>query len=197
MKIHPKNIGFDIDGVVADTMNAFIRLARDNYGVRVLPEQITEFQVEDCLDMDPAIVGEIFERLMSEPIEAGLKLMPYARRVLQEFSGEAPLSFITARPLRAPIARWLEKELGRKLYSRVRLEATGEHDGKAAFIKAMGLRYFVDDRAQTCEQLSLAGIRSIVYSQPWNHGKHNLPFVDGWLSIRAMCLGLQEQQNLS
>jgi uncharacterized HAD superfamily protein len=189
MNIHPRLIGFDIDGVVADTMDAFIRLARNDYGTEVFPEQITEFQVEDCLDMDPVVVEEIFARLLSRPLESGLKLMPHARRVLTEFSEMGPLSFVTARPEREPIARWLAEELGQEVYARVRLEATGVHDGKGAFISAMGLQYFVDDRAQTCEQLTLQGIRSIVYDQPWNYGKHDLPSVDGWLAIRGLCLG--------
>lgn len=189
MNIHPRLIGFDIDGVVADTMEAFIRLARDDYGTEIAPEQITEFQVEDCLDMDPVVVEEIFARLLSQPVESGLKLMPSAGRVLTEFSKMGPLSFITARPEREPIARWLAAELGRDVYSQVRLEATGEHDGKGAYISAMGLHYFVDDRAQTCEQLTLQGIRSIVYAQPWNYGKHDLPSVDDWLAIRGLCLG--------
>jgi len=188
MKIHPRLIGFDIDGVVADTMEAFIRLARQDYGAAVLPEQITEFQVEECLDMDPVAVGEIFARLLSAPVESGLRLMPHAKRVLTEFSGMGPLSFITARPEKEPVARWLATELGSKVYARVRLEATGEHDGKGEFINALGLQYFVDDRAQTCEQLSRQGINSIVFSQPWNRGKHNLPSVESWLSIREMCL---------
>ncbi|HLD46650.1 MAG TPA: hypothetical protein VJA64_02420, partial [Desulfobaccales bacterium] len=75
MPIHPSRIGFDIDGVVADTMEAFIRLAWTGYGARLRPEEITEFQVEDCLDLDPVMVAEIFGRLLEEPMACGLRLM--------------------------------------------------------------------------------------------------------------------------
>lgn len=188
MRIHPSLIGFDIDGVVADTMEAFIRLAWADYGARVQPEEITEFQVEDCLDLDPALVAEIFSRLLEEPIACGLRLMPYARQVLTSFAGHAPLTFITARPQEKPVARWLKKELGAQVYARVRLVATGEHDNKAAHIKEMGLAFFVDDRAQTCLQLAgEEGIQPIVYRQPWNHGRHALPEVECWRSIHALC----------
>jgi len=164
MHIHPSRIGFDIDGVVADTMEAFIRLARSGYGARVRPEEITEFQVEECLDLDPAMIEEIFRRLLEEPVACGLRLMRNARRVLTRFAGHGPLTFITARPQKKPIARWLKKE--------------------------MGLDFFVDDRAQTCLQLAREeGIQPIVYRQPWNQGKHDLPEVESWRTIHALCYG--------
>ena len=85
MKIHPGRIGFDIDGVVADTMEAFIRLAREDHGVdSISPEDITDFEVEDCLEMDPAVMENIFVRLMVEPVAAGLRPMAHAVDVLQE-----------------------------------------------------------------------------------------------------------------
>lgn len=188
-RIHPGLIGFDIDGVVADTMEVFIRLAWEEYGTRVRPEEITEFQVEECLDMDRDAVADIFARLLEEPIACGMRLMPFAGRVLSELAARAPLTFITARSQKKPIARWLKKELGSQVYGRVRLVATGEHDAKLAHIREQGLAFFVDDRPQTCLQLSQErDIQPIVYRQPWNHGKHTLPEVDGWQAIRALCL---------
>ena len=130
MPIHPSRIGFDIDGVVANTMEAFIRLARTEYGAKVRPEEITEFQVENCLNLDPVMVAEIFRRLLEEPLACGLRLMSHARQVLTGFAEHGPLTFITARPQKKPIARWLKKELGPQVYGRVRLVATGEHDNK-------------------------------------------------------------------
>lgn len=186
-KIHPRLIGFDIDGVVADTMEAFIRIAWQDYRIEVKPEDITAFQVEDCLDMDPSLVNDIFDRLLEDPVASDLKPMLYADRVLKEFAQVAPLTFVTARPQKKPIAQWLKSMLGEEIYKDVRLVATGEHDDKADHIKEMGLQYFVDDRAQTCTILENEGIIPIVYSQPWNYGKHDLQFVDNWLAIRELC----------
>ena len=187
LSIHPRHLGFDIDGVVADTMEAFIRIARTEYGLTVRPEEITEFQVEDCLDMDPVVVDEIFQRLLEDPLGAGLQLMPYAGMVLKEFASQAPLTFITARPLARPIADWLRSKLGMNAFHKTRLIATGEHDDKTRHIQDMGLRYFIDDRAQTCLMLHAAGISPFVFSQPWNRGRHSLPTVDNWLAIRNLC----------
>lgn len=188
-KIDPSLIGFDIDGVVADTAEAFIRIAWQDYGVdSISPEDITDFNVEDCLPMDALLVEEIFSRIMEEPLETGLKPMPHAMVVLQEFSKVAPLAFVTARPKKEPIARWLKSILGDSAFKASRLVATGEHDGKAEYINELGLQYFVDDRLQTCLMLEKEGIVPIVYSQPWNRGRHDLRTVSNWHAIRELCV---------
>ena len=187
MKIQPGTIGFDIDCVIADTMAAFIDLAQKDYDISIKPEEITSFQVEECLDIAPAIINDIFTRLLDSPVENGLLPMENAVSVLTEFSYHAPLTFITARPTKGPIAHWLHTYLGDEVYGRVNLIATGQHDGKLPYIKNAGLKYFIDDRAPTCIQLAEEGLQSIVFSQPWNEGKHNLPSVDGWLAIKELC----------
>ncbi|MCK5341331.1 MAG: hypothetical protein KAJ60_09670 [Desulfobulbaceae bacterium] len=193
MNIHPSLIGFDIDGVVADTMEAFIRIAGEDYGVYTIsPEDITHFMVEDCLDIDPTIIDEIFTLLLDDPLKAGLKPMPYATVVLNELSHVAPLTFVTARPQREPIDKWLREVLGKSVYKKTRLVAMGEHDGKADYIKKFGLKYFVDDRAQTCIMLDQEGITPYVFSQPWNRGRHELETVKDWRGIRALCLGAED-----
>ncbi len=182
--IHPGLIGFDIDCVVADTMEAFIRLAMDDFGLKVLPEEITSFQVEDCLAVAPSIIDEIFARLLSAPVENGLKPMPHAVSVLTEMSACAPLTFITARPEREPVDRWLESNFPKEVYRNSRLVATGKHDGKAQFVRELGLQYFVDDRVETCIELAQAGIFPIVFAHPWNRGRHSFASIDSWLDMK-------------
>ena len=191
--IHPARLGFDIDGVVADTSSAFIRIAHDEYDLRFIThEAITEFEVSNCFDVDPALVDAIFERLLLDPLGAGLQPMPHAVSVLEEFSRLGPLSFVTARPCREPIARWLEQTLGASLFSKARLVAMGDHDAKLDYIKELELDFFVDDRAHTCQLLAREGITPIVYEQPWNRGRHDFLAVDGWPAIRRLCRTSQE-----
>lgn len=189
MRIHPRKIGFDIDGVVADTTEAFIRLAREDYSITVLPEEITDFSVADCLPMPPELITEIFLRLLNTPLEIGLKPTLDSVSVLGELAEIGPLTFITARPDPKPIAAWLEKHLGKQVFSDSRLVATGDHDGKAIHIKRLGLNYFIDDRHITCDQLATEPyITPIVYSQPWNRGRHNHHSVENWADIRKLCI---------
>ncbi len=188
MAIAPEAIGFDIDGVVADTMEAFIRLARDDYGHTVRPEDITCFEVEQCLDMPRETIGEIFGRLLDDPLGSGLRPMAGAVETITAMSRRGPVTFITARPEPAPLARWLETRFGREVSRRCRLITSGDHDNKADFIRACGLEFFVDDRARTCRMLAAEdGISPIVFDQPWNRGRHQLPTVRHWGEIRALC----------
>jgi hypothetical protein len=182
--IHPGLIGFDIDCVVADTMEAFIRLAMLDYGIRVLPEEITSFQVESCLAVAPGIIDEIFSRLLLAPVENGLKPMPHAVAVLTEMSACAPVTFITARPQREPVDRWLESNFPQDVYRNSRLVAMGKHEGKAQYVRELGLQYFVDDRVETCIELAQAGIFPIVFAHPWNRGRHSFASIDSWLDIK-------------
>ena len=186
--IHPARLGFDIDGVVADTMEAFIRLAREEYGIHtILPDHITEFEVEECLDINPCIITSIFDRLLQEPVAAGLQPMKNAVPVLREFAEHSPLTFITARPEREPVEEWLTEVLGADIFHSSKLIAMGDHDNKAQYILNAGLSHFIDDRAETCLQLKESGITPMVYEQPWNRGKHLFQTVSDWHDIRALC----------
>ncbi len=186
-KIHPARLGFDIDGVVADTAEAFLRIARDEYGADgIRLADITEFEAAQCLDMEPEVIDSIFHRLMVDPLAAGLKPMDNAVPVLRELAAVAPLTFVTARPAGGPIIDWLQTMLGPEVLAGSRVEAMGDHDHKAWYIKKLGLDHFVDDRAQTCMQLAREGIQPIVYCQPWNRGRHNLQSVDDWQAIRSL-----------
>lgn len=192
MKIHQQKIplnsvGFDIDCVVADTMEAFIRLAKEEHGITVQPKQITRFNVEECLDMEPAIIDGIFHKLMVDPIGYGMKLLPGAQKVLHKIQNHAPLTFITARPYKKPIADWLQHNLGNKATTEMQVIAMGDHNGKTEHIKSLGISHFIDDRHETCEHLDVKDITAIVYDQPWNHGRHQLPVVRNWQDIHDCC----------
>ena len=188
VKIHPAEIGFDFDGVVADTVEAFIRIACEQYdhcGIR--PEDITHFSVEQCLDMDPGIAESIFLQILHDSVATGLRPMPGAVEVLGELAGQSPMTIITARPKAEPVRHWLQSVFPDPVWSHIRVVAMGDHDDKARYIKTLGLSTFVDDRAETCLQLRSEGIRSIVFSQPWNLGRHDLPTVRTWDDIRNLC----------
>jgi uncharacterized HAD superfamily protein len=188
-KIDPNLIGFDIDGVVADTAEAFLRLAYERHGINEFSaDQITEFDVAQCLPIAPEIIDEIFATLVADPLDADLQPMPGSVSVLTALSRSAPLTFITARPLYRPIEAWLEHILGSKTFSRVRLVAMGDHDHKATYLHQLGLRYFVDDRAETCLSLERQGFTPFVFSQPWNQGRHHLASVSSWREIEELCL---------
>lgn len=188
-KIHPAEIGFDFDGVIADTVEAFIRIACEQYahcGIR--PEDITHFSVEQCLDMEAGIAESIFLQILNDSVGSGLLPMPGAVEVLGEMSNHGQVTIVTARPEAEPVHHWLHTVFPDPVWSGIRVVAMGDHDDKARHINNLGLTTFVDDRAETCLQLRSAGIHAIVFAQPWNRDRHNLPTVHTWADIRTLCL---------
>ena len=188
-KINPATLGFDFDGVIADTAEVFIRLACEKYNLcNIRIEDITDFEVEQCLHIAPEIVQSIFTEVLLDSIGTGLRPMPGAVQVLGELTEQAELMVVTARPEAEPVYAWLEKFLPATTCSRIRIIAMGAHDDKAMHIKQGGLTHFIDDRAETCTQLNSAGISAIVFDHPWNKNRHCLPTVGSWKDIRALCL---------
>lgn len=187
-KIHPAEIGFDFDGVIADTVEAFIRIACEQYAhCDICPDDITDFSVEHCLSMDAGIAESIFLQILRDSVGTGLLPMPGAAEVLRELTEESQVTIITARPAAEPVHDWLQSVFPDPVWQRIQVVAMGDHDDKARYIKLSGLSAFIDDRAETCLQLNREGIHSIVFSQPWNRNRHRLPMVQNWDDIRSLC----------
>ncbi|MBE0585269.1 MAG: hypothetical protein IH612_16105 [Desulfofustis sp.] len=185
--IRPELIGFDFDGVIADIGEAFIRIACRDYGYcSITAEDICSFQLEQCLPIDAAIVESIFAAILDDSIGIGLKPIAGAITTLTRLSRLAPVVIITARPEQGPVLDWLELHCPPQTLRRIELIVTGDHDNKESFIRGCGLHHFLDDRARTCRQLAEAGLEPIVYSQPWNRNRHELPSVADWEELAGL-----------
>ncbi len=192
-KIPPEQLGFDFDGVIADVAEAFIRLADEQYGLQgITKDDITHFDVDQCLAITPAKAEDIFHQILVDSIGTGLKPIDGAVEVLTDLAKRSSVTVITARPLEQPVHDWLRVFFPQDSLPSIHVVAMGAHDDKARHIRANGIRYFIDDRAETCVQLEGTGIQPIVFSQPWNKNRHQLPMVSSWQEIKALCC--QEEQ---
>jgi 5'(3')-deoxyribonucleotidase len=190
--IDPSRLGFDFDGVIADTAESFLRIACEDYGLcGFRPEDITRFEVENCLDMPAEIVAAIFRKILEDSLGTGLRPMPGALEVLSELAEKAgTVTVVTARPLLSPVVDWFAHFLPQSVLNVLRVVAMGNHDDKPRHILAQGLHCFIDDRAETCSQLHAAGIQPLVFNQPWNQDCHHFPVVNSWQEIRGLFLGV-------
>ncbi len=187
MSINSNEIGFDLDGVIADTGEAFVRIACEEYNhCSFQLEDITSFQVESCLSIPTEEVEQIFYTILKDSLGVGLQPNPGAVEVISSMAEQAPVTIITARPIKEPVIDWLDHHFSRETCRQINLVATGDHDDKARYIRDHDLNYFVDDRIETCLQLATTDITPIVYDQPWNRNSHRLKTVTGWEDIRAL-----------
>jgi uncharacterized HAD superfamily protein len=185
----PKDrLAFDIDGVVADIMTTFLALARERFDVghHLRYEHITTFYLEECLDLEPWVIRQLIRELIDRPHELPVDPLPHAVPVLTRLSRENPLLFVTARDRGEPIKTWLNRTLARVPPEAIRVVATGDPDTKIHYLQDHRIRYFVEDRLETCLQLAEAGITPILFVQPWNRQPHPFLEVKDWPALAGL-----------
>lgn len=187
IRIDPDSLAFDIDGVVADTMHLFLDIAREEFGVfHVRYEDITSYNLLECLDMEPPVIEAVAEKIMNGGYKPILKPISGAVSVLTRLGqNHGPVLFVTARPYPGPIADWLQTTL-RIGSERYEIVTTGSFDAKAEILNERGIRFFIEDRLETCFQLAENGIVPIVFRQPWNREPHPFSEAGSWGELQSM-----------
>lgn len=186
-RIDPGKLAFDIDGVVANTMRLFLDIVHAHHGINhIRIEDITSYNLEDCLDLDPEVITAAIRVLLQGDYTQVLHPLADSRRVLERMARSVPrLLFVTARPNRDVISAWLNELLALPATA-IEVVATGSFEAKIDVLKAAGMQYFVEDRLDTCFLMAEAGLTPIVYRQPWNRQPHPFKEVGGWDEIEAL-----------
>ena len=182
--IDPAALAFDIDGVIADTMHLFLDILRDHYDVHTVRyEDITCYRLDHCLDLDEDVLEGAVARILDGGYRAVLKPVPGAGQVLRRI-GEATgrILMVTARPEPGPIEMWMDQLLDGQ-HHRARIVATGSFEAKTDVLLENGVRWFVEDRLETCHLLNAAGISPVVFRQPWNWEPNDYLQVESWQEL--------------
>jgi len=185
-KISPHELAFDIDGVIADTFRAFVKTARERYNVEIEYEAITDYDFRKVIDIDEETSNEIIEMILDNPLGMGINPISGAVEVLTRLSDCGPIFFVTARSNRDAIIEWVEKTLGLGDGKTIHLEATGAHEDKLPILLKHGIKYFVEDRLETCYLIQGSPVTPIVFEQPWNRKEHPFLTVGDWDEIHDM-----------
>ncbi len=186
--VSPGSIAFDIDGVVADTMSLFLEIARSEYDInRIGYEDITSYNLDECLDMDVKVIKEIVAKLTDGLHSQPLRPINGATETLARIGlSFGRLSFVTARPYLGPMRDWIYEMLPLLEHESIDIIATGSFDDKADVLLKMGKSFFVEDRLETCFSLEEAGIEPILFEQPWNRHKNSFTLVNSWKELEGL-----------
>ena len=185
-KILPRELAFDIDGVIADTFRAFVQTAHETYGLEIDYEAITDYDFRQVIDIDEETSNEIIEMILEDPVGIGISPIRGAVDVLTHLSCFGPVCLVTARTNRDAIMEWARKTLGFENGERIHIEATGSHEDKLPVLLKHGIRYFVEDRLETCYLIQESPVTPIVFEQPWNRKAHPFQSVKSWDEIHDM-----------
>lgn len=187
MHIEPASIAFDIDGVVADTITLFLAIANEEFGISGIHyEDITEYDLRRCLGIDDILMREIIIRILGGNYSMPLHPVGEAPEVLKRINRlHSPILFVTARPDADHITRWLCDMLN-GAEDAVEVIATGSFEDKKEILVDRKISYFVEDRLETCFLIADAGIRPIVFKQPWNRKPHPFSEVGNWRELESM-----------
>jgi 5'(3')-deoxyribonucleotidase len=189
--IHPQFLAFDIDGVVADTMAVFVRLARERYGLADLTkEHLNQYDLYRCLPYERGVIEDLICLTLDDEHTLQIPPLPGAPEVLTEMSRHTPLRFVTARIWPESITQWLYQQLPEVPVERIQVVATGAPEAKLNILRDLGIRYFVEDRLETCRALAQDGIQPLLFDQPWNRSVNDFPRLESWRQLRR-CLHLQ------
>lgn len=187
--IDPNELAFDIDGVVADTMAVFVRLAHDRYGLTHLrKEHMHCYNLYQCLDLAPDVIDDLVCLTLDDEHTLQIPPIPAAPDVLTELAEHAPLRFITARIWPESITQWLHLVLPAVPAEHIQVVATGAPEAKLKVLQELGVRYFVEDRLETCHFLAEDGISPLLFDQPWNRTPNRFPRFDSWRQLRRVIL---------
>ncbi len=190
-RIRPKNLAFDIDVVVADTMEVFVNLAHERYGLSELTkEHMVCYNLHQCLDLDSEIIDELVCLTLDDEHTELIPPVAGAVRVLTELAQYGPLRFVTARIWPESIIRWLHNHLPDVPPEHIRVVATGAPEAKLQILKDMQVTHFLEDRLETCTILAQEGIQPLIFDQPWNRSTHQVVFprVTSWHQLQQWIL---------
>ncbi len=184
--IDPKKIGFDIDGVLANTMQLFLDILLQVHGINHISlTDMTQYELSMCLDIDPEIIAAVNRAIIDGDYPGRLKPIDGAARVLKRLSAYGPIRLVTARPFPGPITAWMAELLPPDRYA-VEITATGGFENKIDILKAENINYFVEDRLDTCFLLQNHDITPVLFAQPWNRQPHPFEEVDNWHQLEGL-----------
>lgn len=180
--IDKNSMAFDVDGVLVNTMELILSLAEEKLGRTYTYDQLTEYDIAQCLDIAEEDARQIYMDIISDDYNDRLELIPGAREVMQKLAAVTDtILLITARHRLGNFKEWLCNAL-EVPEDKVKMIGTGSFEAKLEVLREHDKTVMVEDRLETCHILDEGGVTPLLFVQPWNRKPNTYMDVD-WHEI--------------
>ena len=166
MQIPNKNVGVDLDGVIADIVTQLVRFSRSKYDLRLVPSEFRSENIETCTP----IKTEQLRKLFSEPkFFQTMRAIQGARRsLMQLIAAGYAVHIVTDRfwypQIQDDTRKWLSNRL-----IRVSSLVFARKTEKQSVARNLEIGWFIEDQRSNANLLSEV-CRVLLIDQPYNQG---------------------------
>jgi uncharacterized HAD superfamily protein len=166
LQIPNKNVGVDLDGVIADIVTQLVRFSRSEYDLRLLPSEFRSENIETCTQ----IKTEQLRKLFCEPkFFQTMRVIQGARRSLMRLTAAGyAVHIVTDRfwypQIRDDTRQWLSSRL-----IRVNSLVFARKTEKQSVARNLEIAWFIEDQRSNANLLSEV-CPVLLIDQPYNQG---------------------------
>jgi uncharacterized HAD superfamily protein len=166
LQIPNKNVGVDLDGVIADIVTQLVRFSRSKYHLRLVPSEFRSENIETCTP----IKTEQLRKLFSEPkFFQTMRAIQGARRsLIQLIAAGYAVHIVTDRfwypQIQDDTRKWLSNRL-----IRVSSLVFARKTEKQSVARNLEIGWFIEDQRSNANLLSEV-CRVLLIDQPYNQG---------------------------
>lgn len=160
------NIGIDIDGVIADSLQTWVRELNRRFNQKKTVQEIITYQFEKVYNVSWAEMNDFF-RTNQQLLLSNLAPVSQAGKYLRLLKKNHQIHLITARPnlFRKLTEKWLSEH--QITYDQLIMTDFGD---KTQYCRYADIPLVVEDSLENAVSLVENGIRVILFDAPYNQG---------------------------
>jgi 5'(3')-deoxyribonucleotidase len=190
-------LSVDLDDTLAGTIEEWIKEASAKLGREIKREKLTEYHLENVVDLDRETIRGIFKNVW-EHYENVPLIDPYIPRTIEDLSSAFEIFIVTAAVgKKEEVVAWLNK-YGIKYDKLIMVEHSKD---KLTLSEEYNIPIFVDDNPILADMAISSNKKIVMIKQPWNlkfideHASGNLFAVSDWKEAEAVLRKISESMD--
>ncbi len=190
-------LSVDLDDTLAGTIEEWIKEASVKLGREIKREELTEYHLENVVDLDRETIRGIFKNVWGHYENVPL-IDPYIPRTIEDLGSAFEIFIITAAVgKKEEVVAWLNK-YGIKYDKLIMVEHAKD---KLTLSEEYNIPIFVDDNPILADMAISSNKKIVMIKKPWNlkfideHASDNLFAVSDWKEAEAVLRKISESMD--